>query len=270
MVISLHKFQKHLKLIPILLRMEFLRYFEYKINTIAQFFGELISILLMIVFWQSLFSKSLNIPGWDIKMIIFFIILIKIASSLYGIVRIIWAFDEYVVNGNLNTVLTKPVDTKFYLIVSETNPLGIISTLLYVLLLIVYSYYFTNFNIYLLIISILFCILGFVFLFILISLINLLAFWKGRMGGLRQLHVRIQRSAIEYPTIIFPQALQFFFKFFFPLSFVGTYPTLLYFNFTTTLLLEIFITQILLLIVFILIYNYFWKKGLKRYEGYGD
>lgn len=222
----------------------------------------------------ALLAKFRTVNGWTWTELAF---LYSLGNLSYSLMRVLGSqlddFDRYIVRGELDTVLVKPLPPLFYILASRVELIHI-SRLLTSLVIFIVVFHLTN--LYLTISVALFIIITifsgtaimFTFMFISASV----ALWTTKSGKLTDILTGASKEAVTFPISIYPLAIRLLLTFVLPVAFVTYYPVqrLLqkneflgmpeYFQFGAP-----FVAIVMLSLGYVL-----WRLGLRHYHSTGS
>lgn len=181
-------------------------------------------------------------------------------------------FDQYILRGDLDQVLTKPVNPLFFLICREFNT-GYISNLIVAASAIIIS--FANLGIALDfqgVIYLLLTILGGALIFSGTMMLQIIpSFWTLKKGPMEDVDSMLQTMS-RYPLTIFHKALQIVLTFIIPYAFVNYIPVQMFIRKDSFLKLpeEIMYLSLPIGLLFGVIVYSIWAYALKHYSSSGS
>ncbi|MFH0854834.1 MAG: ABC-2 family transporter protein [bacterium] len=215
--------KKYLKIYLHFFKMNILRRMAYRWNFFILMIMIPLHIGIYIFFIKIIYSNLESIAGWD-----FYHSLLIVASMVF-IEATAWAtcsfmneLRRYIRDGNLDGVITKPIDAQFLASVSKVDPEDLsrfiiaIGIIIYVLSHIHFSlidfllYFFILFN-------------GFIIFYSILVLIAVIAFWVVENRALFFISKNIIQIS-QYPTDIYTGIMKTVFSFIIPIAFIATVP----------------------------------------------
>jgi ABC-2 type transport system permease protein len=108
---------RYLKLFGLLLRLSFSEEMEYRANFLANVLNTLSALLFSLLTLQVFFQQTEEIGGWRFEQVL---VLLGIFNALEGVVEMvlrpnIGRIVQHIRKGTLDLILTKPVDSQFYI-----------------------------------------------------------------------------------------------------------------------------------------------------------
>lgn len=248
---------------------------EYRINFIMSIFQ--ISILQLGnlgLIWVVLDSFQ-ALREWTFGEIAFLVGLRLLSHGLFTLFlpEINWGLSNYIVRGEFDKFLLKPVNPLFLLITNGIVLSGItdFSSGIVILWIATKSLglNWTFINLLLLLIV--------VFSGLLIELSAYLAtssvaFWVTNLQTLNFITFQFHEQYILYPVSIYGKPIQYFLTFIIPFAFINFYPSAYFLNKPSSLLFHpyfVYLTPIVALISFGVAY-FIWKRGILAYQSTGS
>ncbi len=229
-------------------------------------------LLVNLFFWQVIFSHARVIAGWTLGEVILLQAFMNLGFLFWNLLYIFpEELDEIIVSGELNTVLSKPVNPVIYLLVTNIDVLGALKNLSGVVAyFLVAGWLGADISLPGLLAGVLMVFLGVTIASTIVFLIQSLSFWFGRTNALN-LFYNAYFTVSEYPVTIFPASVKFVLVMFLPVVFFTTGPALSSLKeFPPEGVLGLIALSLLVWTVWLLSAWLLWKAGLKRYEAYGS
>lgn len=240
----------------------------YRFNLVLSGLANILWVLGQIYYLNFIFDRVDSFNGWSKTDVILLFAFMQ--TFTYGLFIFIWdSFPHFytkLTNGEFDTLLLKPINTKFLLTFQNISVAQIFTFVLTVLPL-----YFIGlsgisnvslgsiaFAIMILIIAI--GIMYFISLSVIAS-----AFFIGDIVSLFDLVVGSSAEFIKVPLSIFPTGIRLLFTLIVPVAFIGYYPALIIKGLENPL--PILLVSLTLLILFYLLQRIVWNIGLKQYSG---
>lgn len=245
------------------------KFVEYKSNLYASFLFFIIWYVSQIFFILIISNNFGSEIGWTLNEFVLFTILTNVVWSLLGLFK--WGHGLFFTlsKGNLNVLLTKPLNHKFKYYFYELDEVGffyLISNFFYVFILFFYFDVQINYNL-VAIIALILNTLFFTFLWLGIDSLN---FYSLKLSELIRPFGQIEYNLQYYPGNFFDNNKFKYFLMIFPLYFIGVLLVPLFTQ--NSVNIEIYYLFILLLVLTIISYLFLlfnWYYGLKRYEAFG-
>ncbi len=237
---------------------------EYRLNALLVFVGDLIWIIVTVVFFKILYLNIGNIAGWDFSG------LLLILAAYFIIDAVAWFSYENslrevstsIQDGSLDFILIKPLDNQFFASVNRLYA-GMLGPIVPAILILVFAIHSMSFN---------FCSAVFLFLFLIMvgivlhySLLVLLAltgFFFIRNNNLWNLDHAI-RSFSRFPLDVYPSFLRFILSIIIPVGVMTTFPAK---AFLGTLPWFQIIFAIILAAAFFFLSRQLWNWAVSHYQ----
>jgi ABC-2 type transport system permease protein len=257
-------------LIRCLFKMNIKKWMEYRADFIIGIVSIFLTNLISITFFWVLFQHITLINGWTFDEIMF---ILGLYYTSFGIWHLFLQgptphrIERYIINGELDGFLVRPVNTLKLLIMSKIDDDGI-GDLVAGLIIFFYasnslSIVWSLSNIALLMLT----VFGSVLIIFSISLILTAAgFWVIRSSTLTDLLYPFMRF-IEFPLEMYNPFVTFILTFVIPLGFVNYYPAQAFLGKGVTYLS--YLTPVVGIVFFIIAYSA-WKHGLNNYSSTGN
>lgn len=211
-----------------------------------------------------LFSNMSTFAGWTLPEMCLLYGMWSLTFALYnafghGVMEI----EGHIINGTMDTLLTKPLDPLYQLLTAHLNTMGLAMFMLGAVVTVVacvgLSIQWTLFKILFLLISI---ISGGLIIFSVNFMLETLAFWYGRIHAAVRVGYDVHMFA-KYPISIYGKAVQLLLIFVFPFAFTNYVPA-------AVLLGKLrpafgILPPLVALLVFSLALKV-WKRGIQKYE----
>ena len=257
---------KYLKLWYTFFSNSLTREMEFKANFIAHIAVDLIYYTSLYLFYYVIFQFTDTIGSFTKETVIIFMIVTYMVDAFYEFFFSgnIYSFNQMIVKGNLDFILTKPVNSQFLLSLRYVGFNGVISfSLLLALLFYLTTNYphheINNMNYILFFISF---IMGNIIWYSIDFMIHCLSFWFKNFSVAGWLGSNIKQFAMR-PDTIYNGVLRKILFSFFPMAMIASVPVrFLVFGFDYYLLLN----QAIVCIAFFGFARYFWHRSLERYE----
>ncbi len=257
--------KRYLKLITALVIISTKRYLENRVNAVAGILSSLGYFLITILFISVIFSKTTSsIEGWSRPQTFLLLGIYQTCTSLFSLLclRGINFIPRYVRDGELDILLTKPLNSQFYLTFRFTRVWEVFS-LTAGLSLIYYSLNQINSRILVsnLLALILGLLIGMVILYGIFFSVATLSIWFHNFSSLASV-VEILSTPLAYPFDILGKKLSFILTFVVPLGFVITIPVKLFLNKLPIFFIGYGFAFAVVIFIFCV---WFWHFSLKHY-----
>lgn len=248
-------------------------YFKTRLTYRSDFWIELLSDLMFnglnLIFILIMFTHTELIGEWNEQQVLFIYGYFMLASGLFSTFFNLWNFsDRYIVKGEMDRVLTRPVYNLVQLVLENMDPPSLFSSLVGFLLM-VYSWTqlglgFTWSDPFVLVLLVTGSVMIYAGIYIFFSA---LSFFSDAPTGITALLYNLQ-SYGRYPMTIYNAVMKFTLTWVLPFGFVGFYPSAYFLdraNWGTFALLTPVVGA-----VFFVIGVAVWNYGVKRYRGAGS
>ncbi|EKE25653.1 MAG: hypothetical protein ACD_5C00080G0002 [uncultured bacterium] len=247
--------------------------FVYRANIFITMISILLSFVALFYFWTSIYKQGNQIGNYSMEEIITYYVFVTIFQLMITGDNIAWSVGEEIRMGQINMNVLRPVNYLFYKLSQSLGNLFyrfmVFTPVILVFLWMLGDYFqkIQNSNIYL--IFILSALVSYILYFILYFLVGVAAFWTGESGSfffVCWVIINFMQGAM-IPLDLLPgwfesisNILPFKYLFFIPISLV-----------TGRIQFEysyIYIPFAWVVVTYFLA-QFIYKKGLKKYEGFG-
>ena len=222
----------------------------------------------------ALLSKFRTVDGWTLAEIVF---LYGLANLAYSLMRILGSqlddFDRYIVRGELDTVLIKPVPPLFYILASRVElhhaARALTSVAIFVVAL---NLAHIRWTMSVAVFAVTTVLSGGAIMFALILICATVALWTTKSGKLTDLLITSTKEAATFPISIYPLAVRLVLTFILPVAFVTYYPAQRFLQKEEFLGMPEFFqfAAPVAALVMLGIGYLFWHYGLRRYQSTGS
>ncbi|WP_338448162.1 ABC-2 family transporter protein [Niallia oryzisoli] len=243
--------------------------FTYRVDTAVEILSDLLNQAVNLIFILVVFGHTSLLSGWNRDEIIFIYGFFLVPYALFSAFFNIWDFNErYIVKGEMDRVLTRPVHSLFQIIMERMeleSLFGVITGLA------VMGYAGMNlglaFTWYDVLIFLIMVIGGmFIYAGIFLSIATI-GFWSDSRTDIMPTMYNISNYG-RYPVNIYNKIIQFVLTWILPFAFVGVYPASYFlkreewygYAFLTPVMGAVFFGLAVLL----------WNTGVKKYRGAGN
>jgi ABC-2 type transport system permease protein len=243
--------------------------FQYRADLFVEFFSDLLSQAVNFIFILVVFGHTSLLHGWNRDEIIFIYGFFLVPFALFSAFFNIWDFnDRYIVKGELDRILTRPIHSLFQIILERMeleSALGVVTGLAVMF----YSGSHLGLRItwYDPILFIIFVVGGALVYGGVFVMIACVSFWTDARTSIMPMMYNISNYG-RYPVDIYNQIIRFVLTWILPFAFVGVYPAA-YFLGKKEGFGYAFLTPVIG-IVFFVISILVWNKGIKKYRGAGN
>ena len=257
---------RYLKLWGAFFRNSLTREMEFKANFIAHIIVDLIYYFSLYLFYYVIFQFTDTIGSFTKETVIIFMVVTYMVDAVYEFFFSgnIYSFNQMIVKGNLDFILTKPINSQFLLSLRYVGFNGIISFSLLLALLFFLTTNYPHHNIepinyVLFFISF---IMGNLIWYSIDFIIHCLSFWFKNFSVAGWLGSNIKQFSMR-PDTIYGGILRRILFSFFPMAMIASVPVrFLIYGFDLYLLLN----QIIVCIAFFGFARYVWLNSLEKYE----
>jgi ABC-2 type transport system permease protein len=255
---------KYARIFGTQLKNNFVREAVYRSNFLTMLVVDLVWISVEFTLFTVIYANTPTLAGWTKEQVFFFLGIFFASDALFTTFfqRNFWNFSDLVNKGELDILLTKPVNTVFLALTRWMSLTSIFNLFLGIGIAIRYSgpagfeggWRWTLLPFWLLFGLLSALLIRFAF--------SVWIFWTDRSWAISRLYYQFFNFATK-PDGIFPVAIRYSIMTFIPFAFIGSVPT-------RALLGDLSMNEVGLLIgvttSFFLFNRYFWKRGLLRYQ----
>jgi len=256
---------KNLRLFFKLAKINIINQMEYRFSFFFLVLGKLGRLLLTLLFFGVIYLNVDTIAGWSFFQVLMLFAtynLVDLLASMLFSRNLMWNFPNFIESGDLDKILTKPINTQFFISFYEFDVMDMTS-LLPAFILLGVAFFKLQIKITLLQASLflLFMLAGLIFLYSIMLIVSSLAVWTTRLYGLTSLFDTIAKMA-RIPGDFYKGFVKFFLYYLLPVIIIATVPTQALFG-----LLDIRYAVFLLIFVFafFILSSKFFKFALKHY-----
>lgn len=231
---------------------------------VLDFFSVVVS---SILFWKILLLNYVTLEIWDIESLILLSIFGISSFSMCEIFAGTWQISEKIINGRIDMYLCKPINVKIALFLEDMQLeeffKGIIN---FTVLMIWYFLSFKrNIHFYNFILSIFSMIIGIFLVSMIRAILSCLSFWVENTNAFDFLIHMEDLGFEKYPLTIFNKTIKLLLITIIPIAFVSSIPVMILLNMLSNIFLWLGL-ELLFLIFLIIILNFEWRLGIKKYE----
>ncbi len=264
--------KKYLKIAHI----SFLNYLEYRFDILSNLLMNLLGIGTSYFIWHKLASDYSQIGSYNQNEIISYYL---ISCLFIGFInpRTAKRYERLIKDGGLSNLLIKPLNEKLSIFFKEIGGQSFI-ILLSILVFSIPIYLIPgirnelNINPSSIFFTLIFMVLSNLFLYLMYSAIGVFSFWTDSGGGLRNIIINliIILRGSWFPLDLAPTSVQKILSLI-PFQYAMYYPVKILTGETNVSLhIRGIVVLILSILAFGLLTNFLWKKGIKKYEAYGN
>ena len=247
---------------------------QYRLSFGLMCFGIVISEVCLLGLLGALLAKFRTVNGWTWAEVVF---LYGLGNLAYSFMRILGSqlddFDRYIVRGELDGVLIKPVPPLFYLLASRVELIHISRALTSIVIFIVALHLAgIRWTLSVALFSLITILSGTLIMFTLMLISATVALWTTKSGKLTDLLISATKEATAFPISIYPLAVRLLLTFILPVAFVTYYPAQQLLQKGEFLgMPEAFQFGAPIVALVMLCITYFlWCSGLRRYHSTGS
>tara|TARA_Y100001970_G_scaffold286280_1_gene408055 strand:- start:918 stop:1649 length:732 start_codon:yes stop_codon:yes gene_type:complete len=238
---------------------------EFKANFISNMMIDIMYYLSLYLFYYVIFQFTDSIGEFSKETVIIFMIVTYMIDAVFEFFFSgnIYSFNQMIVKGNLDFILTKPVNSQFLLSLRFVGFNGAISffilLFLFFSLTLNYSEHINAINYVIFFISF---IMGNLIWYSIDFMTHCLSFWFRNFSVAGWLSSNIKQFSMKPDTIYFGALRKILFSFF-PMAMIASVPVRFLidgFN------INLFITQVIVCITFFILARYVWLRSLVMYE----
>jgi len=251
-----------------LMRTQLLSLMEYKTDFIIAILSETGGVIVPLALLWVIFLNVPSISGWSFPQVLFIVGLSNLSWGLYFFFFPVMMLEKFVLNGDFDKFLIKPINPLLQLITSRIAFENIGDIIVGLSLITASSIMLgLDWNFLNIILFALFIASGTVILLSITLIVASVAFWTTKSNALLNIVFRLSNIS-EYPLEIYNFATVFFISFVVPFAFVNYYPAQLFIGKGIAPNLA-YLTPVVAIITFAIAYS-IWKLGLKNYQSTGS
>ncbi|MEM7131515.1 MAG: ABC-2 family transporter protein [Chloroflexota bacterium] len=221
-------------------------------------------------------AKFQTINGWGFGEIAFLLGLRLLSHGLFVVfnVEILWGLKSYIIDGEFDRFLLKPVNPLMLLIGNKVELRGLTDFVSGIVILAIATslldlqWTFTKLAVLVAV------ILGSILIEMAVYLAaSSASFWILNLEALNSIVFQFHEQYILYPVSIYGRPIQYVLTFVIPFAFINFYPSLYFLNKTSGGLFHpvfAYLTPLVGILSFTLSYVFVWNKGLLAYQSAGS
>ena len=199
---------------------------QYRLSFGLMCFGIVISEICLLALLGAMLAKFRTINGWTWAEVVF---LYGLGNLAFSLMRIVGSqlddFDRYIVRGELDGVLIKPVPPLFYLLASRVELIHISRALTSIVIFVVALHLAgIHWTLSVALFSLITILSGSLIMFTFVLISATVALWTTKSGKLTDLLISATKEAAAFPLSIYPLAVRLLLTFILPIGFVTYYP----------------------------------------------
>lgn len=260
---------RYLKLFRSFIKISLISETEHRFNIALMLLADIVWYATQISVFEVLFLNAPQIAGWTIESSRIFLGILFLADSLMMATYDgnLGALSNKVSRGELDLILTKPVNSQFFLSFNKVNPTGAImivvslSYLIWGLSQYIQTIGSENFSYWRLLLLPQLIFSSFILIYSVRFFIVSLTVWAVRADNLSHIWYQFFKLSTR-PDSIYPKAFRYFILFILPLAFVSSIPTKIILSQES-----VWFAFLSPLIAFIFLYgsHRFWNLILRKY-----
>ena len=247
---------------------------QYRLSFGFMCFGIIVSEACLLGLLGALLAKFRTVNGWTWAEVVF---LYGLGNLAYSLMRILGSqlddFDRYIVRGELDGVLIKPVSPLFYVLASRVELVHVSRALTSVVIFVI-AFHLSEirWTLNAALFTLTTILSGTLIMFTLMLISATVALWTTKSGKLTDLLISATKEATAFPISIYPLAVRVLLTFILPVAFVTYYPAQQLLQKSEFLgMPESFQFGAPVVALVMLCISYlFWCSGLRRYHSTGS
>lgn len=238
----------------------------YRASFWTVFFVDLSLFLVQLLVFSAIFMNVESINGWNKYQLIFFVGTFNLVDTtnmllaFFGLISI----PSKIRDGRLDIYMTKPINTLFWMSFENIN---ISSCLMFIPALTMITYASAKLGIHLTLSKLAgytaLIILMVILLYSVMLILRTLSFWYVKTDAVNDLEGELIAFSFRIPGVVFTGTAKFIFYIILPYALIATIPTQF---FTSILTGKEWLSVLIVVIVFAILAQVLWKKGLKSYS----
>ena len=259
---------KYIKLWKTFFTNSLTREMEFKANFLSHLLVDLVYYLSLYLFYYVIFQYTDQIGDFNKEIVIIFMIVTYMIDAIFEFFfsSNIGAFNTMVVKGNLDFVLTKPVNSQFLVSLRYVGFNGLVSFSILLILLFTLTNSYPHGSIAYInyILFFLSFIMGCIIWYCIDFMIHCLSFWFKNFSVAGWLSSNMLQFS-KRPDTIYVGFLRRILFSFIPMAMIASVPVR-FLIYGMDAGLDLFISQILICVSFFIFSRYVWLKSLVKYE----
>ena len=247
---------------------------QYRLSFGLMCLGIVISEVCLLGLLGAMLAKFRTINGWTWAEVVF---LYGLGNLAFSLMRIVGSqlddFDRYIVRGELDGVLIKPVPPLFYLLASRVELIHISRALTSIVIFVVALHLADiRWTLSVALFSLITILSGSLIMFTFVLISATVALWTTKSGKLTDLLISATKEAAAFPLSIYPLAVRLLLTFLLPIGFVTYYPAqrLLQKGEFLGMPESFQFSAPIVALVMLCITYFLWCSGLRRYHSTGS
>jgi ABC-2 type transport system permease protein len=260
----INTFNQYIDVMKTIIKNNFVREFMYRSNTIAMTFADMIWVAVEYAFFEVIYSNVNSINGWNREQTFFFLGIFISSDALFTTLfqRSFWALPTIINQGELDTLLTKPMSAVFLATFKEINFTQIVNLGLGCWIINHYGAAagfaggWAWFGV------IAWVLVGLLTQYLIRLFFVIWSFWLERGLTVSRLYYQFYALANK-PDGLYPKAIQYLIKTALPFAFMGSIPAR---SLVGKLPAEEYFLVAVVLVLYATLCAFLWKRGLRRYQ----
>ena len=242
---------------------------QYRADLVVELFSDLLSQAVNFIFILVVFGHTSLLNGWSRDEIIFIYGFFLVPYAVFSAFFNIWDFNErYIVKGELDRILTRPIHSLFQIILERLELEGLFGAITGIAIM-VYAGSRLDIGlswfdplVFLLFVAGGALIYGGVFI-----MLACISFWADAKTSIMPMMYNIGNYG-RYPVDIYNKVIRFVLTWILPFAFVGVYPAAWFLG-KEEWYGYAFLTPVMG-VVFFTLSVFLWNEGVKKYRGAGN
>lgn len=257
-------FKRYLKIYGVQIKNNWVREAVYRTNFLTAIIVDLVWMFIEISYFSVIYANTETLAGWTKHQVFFFLGIFFASDALFTTFfqRNFWTFSDLVNKGDLDILLTKPVNPVFMALTRWINLTAIFNFIMGMTITIVYADRAGFVGGWHWLLIVFWLIIGLITQLLVRFAFSVWIFWTERTFALMRLYYQFFAFATK-PDTIYPKVIRYMILTALPFAFIGSIPA-------RALLFGLHSSEYILIFVVLssfLIFNIFmWKKGIRRYQ----
>jgi ABC-2 type transport system permease protein len=257
-------FLKTIRLIPCYFWLSLLRSSEFKFSFYSYIFLYGSQILFYVFFWNAVPPPKGS--GWSTEACV---LLTGFGTINVSLQELVWAtgmLDQMILRGDLSVVLVRPENSYFGLVLRRMGAMALLPASMGLALVLTTLIKTDSLYLWTLAAALTCCLMGSVAMRAVLLVVNTLGFRFGKVTALKSF-VYSSRDFSRYPIDILPTVSRTFLCTVFPVMMMSNWPVLISQSHDPRWVGLILLTGMAITGLWIWFCSWFWRRGLRHYEG---
>ena len=254
----------YLEIYRVQIKNNFVREAVYRTNFLTAVTVDVIWIAVELSLFTVLYANVNTLAGWTKDQVYFFLGIFFSSDALFTVLfqRNFWNFSDLINRGDLDILLTKPIHPLFLALSQSINLTAILNIVLGLAITIKYAHPAGFMGGYRWLLVGVWLLVGLISALMIRFTFAVSVFWTERSWAISRLYYQFFAFATK-PDTIYPPAIRYLILTALPFAFIGSVPAraLLY-----GLEFHEYLRLVLVLLSFLLLNSFLWKKALIRYQ----